>query len=203
MGVRRARPHDPGPGLGGLLRQSAGLRIEWPHDHPMRGLFYGRAGGGVRVGCAPVCAPGQHVNDAGLGIGRLWFVGFPIARPLQRRRIGAHCNIADHSGMSRETSEAVRAIAQDRHLALRIHVHDLGGFGDLGRRGRESALDLGLFRFRAVSQRGEENNHHHRQFQVAAIHFDPMSDLKTDHRFLDCIKGQAPQLVNTTHIAEA
>ena len=43
MRVRRSGPHDVGAGRPVCGRQSGGLRIKRPHDHPVRTYLYGRA----------------------------------------------------------------------------------------------------------------------------------------------------------------
>jgi hypothetical protein len=104
---------------------------------------------GVAVGSLPLPSvpSGQHVGDPGLGVRWLRFMGHRVVEPLPRRSVGAHSNVAHYAGVSSKTREAVAGFAQDGNVALVIHMYNLRRLGDVGRSGRQRALDLGRCRF--------------------------------------------------------
>jgi len=65
MRIRRACPHDLSAGRLMHARQSRGLRIKRPHDHPVRPHGDRWAHLVIRVGIAPLRCTSKHVCDRG------------------------------------------------------------------------------------------------------------------------------------------
>ncbi len=150
VGIRRAGPHYVSARLLVCDRQSGGLRIEGPHDHPMRAYLNGRAGRIEWIRIIALCGSSQHVDNTGDRVGRLRFAGFEIRSPLHRRRIRAHGGLPDHVWIPRHTGEAVTALSEHDHFALSIRVDDPCRVGDFWRSRRQGTCDLGLSRLARV-----------------------------------------------------
>jgi hypothetical protein len=65
VGIRRPGPHDVGAGRLVCGRQSGGLRIKRPHNHPVRTDRNGRACRIVRIRITALCCARQHVDKPG------------------------------------------------------------------------------------------------------------------------------------------
>jgi hypothetical protein len=63
----------------------------------------------------------------------------------------------------------IMAVAENGHVSLFIHVHDLGATGDVRRGGRKCALDLRLFRFGGNGKVSDEQNEQHNQRPAAVL----------------------------------
>jgi len=148
MRVGRSGPHDVR--AGGLVcsRQSGSLRIERPHNHPVRTYRYRRTRGVIRIGIASLRGTGKHVGNSRNAVRWLWFVSAKVRCPLHRCGIHAHRRLTDNVWIPRHTGEPVAALAQDHSIALRICIDDPCCIGDTSWAGRHRA---GYFDFRRIA----------------------------------------------------
>src|SRR3989441_3924513 len=117
MRVGRSGPHDVRTGRLVGSRQSGGLWIEQPHNHPVRTYSNRRTRRVIRIGIATLRSACQHIGDAGGCVGRLGFVSFGVGEPLHGSCIHTHGWFGDNVWIARHTREVVAAFAQHNHLA--------------------------------------------------------------------------------------
>lgn len=146
MRVGRPRPHDIRARIAMRHRQSGGLGIEGPHDHPMRRNGDRRTCCIVRVGVAALGSAGEHIRNAWNRVCRFRLMSFEIGDPLHGGSIRAHRWIADNLGISWHAGEAVTTLAQDDPFSVGIRIDNARGLGDLKGACRHRAGDLGLHR---------------------------------------------------------
>jgi hypothetical protein len=131
MRVRRSSPHDVRAGRLVCGRQPGGLRIERPHNHPVRTYSNRRTRCVIRIGIASLRGAGQHVGNSRNAVRWLRFVSAKVRCPLHRSRICAHGRLADNVGIARHAREAIVALAQNHFVALGICIDDSRGLRNI------------------------------------------------------------------------
>src|SRR5271156_212509 len=153
MRVRRPGPHDVGAGRPVFGREPGNLRIEWPHDHPVRADRDGSARGVLGIRITALSGAGQHVGDAWDRVSRLRFVSFGVGEPLERKCINAHRWVGHNFWISRHATEAVIPFAQNYCLALCVGVYDPCSAGDVRWPGGHRSGYLRLHRIAGIRRR--------------------------------------------------
>ena len=124
MGVRRAGPHDVGASRLVRGRQSCGLRVKRPHDHPMGTYLDGHASRVIGIRIATLSSACQHVGYARDCVRWLGFVSLSVGELLQRDGIYTHGRLPNHFWIARHARETIVSFAQHYRIALRVRVND-------------------------------------------------------------------------------
>src|SRR5580700_3771212 len=131
MRIWRTSPHNPRPSVLGLIGKAGCLWIKRPHDQPSRRPLMRCSTCRPGISGTPIAIASQLINNSWLRVGGLGFVSRPVRGPLQGGGIHAGRAVADNSLVSGNARETIMAIAENGHVSLFIHVHDLGTAGDV------------------------------------------------------------------------